>query len=327
MNQSIKYRDTVVDVARGIGILLVVLGHLKNPIMDFIYAFHMPLFFFISGMFVKNGYLLGSMVRSKAKRLLIPFALYYFLVVIYKMVKLLAKGELDLSAFSVNNPDSIFLNVGPIWFLLALFYVCVLWRPFSRLPHIFRIAAALIVTLLPLSFYDVNPAYLSSALLALPFFVLGHSFQTKGLYAKLKSLDWKNHCVLCIIYLTLLLFTPPEYNQLSFNRITSNPTQYLLLGIFGTLMTLSFSIIIVPLFRKTANLLSKLGNLSLHIMAIHFYVLIAVFHILEILVGKYVEANMYASYFWNFIVFLISIPVCYILARFLERYIFSKLPK
>lgn len=44
MNQSIKCRDTVVDVAKGIGILLVILGHLKNPIMDFIYAFHMPLF-------------------------------------------------------------------------------------------------------------------------------------------------------------------------------------------------------------------------------------------------------------------------------------------
>lgn len=325
MNQSIKCRDTVVDVAKGIGILLVILGHLKNPIMDFIYAFHMPLFFFTSGMFVKKGLSLGSMVRSKAKRLLIPFALYYFLVVIYKMVKLLAKGELDLSAFSLYNPDSIFLNVGPIWFLLALFYVYVLWLPFSYLPLILRIATALFLTLLPLSFYDVNPAYLSSALLALPFFVLGNSFKTMELYTKLKSLDWKNQSTLCVICLVLLIFTPPEYNQLSFNRIASTPTQYLLSGISGTLMTLSLSIIIVSLFHRTANLFSKLGNLSLHIMAIHFYVLIAVFHVLVLLVGDYAKENMYTSYFWNFIVFLASIPVCYILARILERYIFSKL--
>lgn len=325
MNQSIKCRDTVVDVAKGIGILLVILGHLKNPIMDFIYAFHMPLFFFISGMFVKKGLSLGSMVKSKAKRLLIPFALYYFLVVIYKMVKLLAKGELDLSAFNLNNPDSIFLNVGPIWFLLALFYVYVLWLPFAYLPLILRIATALFVTLLPLSFYDVNPAYLSSALLALPFFVLGNSFKAMELYTKLKSLDWKNQSTLCVICLVLLIFTPPEDNQLSFNRIVSTPTQYLLSGILGTLMTLSLSIIIVSLFHRTANLLSKIGNLSLHIMATHFYVLIAVFHVLVLLVGNYAEENMYTSYFWNFIVFLASIPVCYILARILERYIFSKL--
>lgn len=209
MGQNIKSRDIAVDVAKGIGILLVILGHLKNPLMDFIYAFHMPLFFFVSGMFVKKGLSLGNMVIDKAKRLLIPFALYYFLVVIYKMVKLLAKGTLDLGAFSLNNPDSVFLNVGPIWFLLALFYVFVLWIPISRMPHLVSIAIALMAALLPLSFYDVNPAYLSSALLALPFFVLGNCFHTMGIYTKLKSLDWKNKCTFCFTCLMFLTFTPP----------------------------------------------------------------------------------------------------------------------
>ena len=49
-----KQRDAVVDIAKGIGILLVVYGHLHNPINTFIYAFHMPLFFFLSGFFIKN---------------------------------------------------------------------------------------------------------------------------------------------------------------------------------------------------------------------------------------------------------------------------------
>lgn len=40
-----------VDVAKGIGIILVVLGHNQSPdyIIKFIYSFHMPLFFFLSG--------------------------------------------------------------------------------------------------------------------------------------------------------------------------------------------------------------------------------------------------------------------------------------
>lgn len=327
MNQSIKSRDIEVDVAKGIGILLVILGHLKNPLMDFIYAFHMPLFFFVSGMFVKNGLSLGNMVIGKAKRLLIPFALYYFLVVIYKMVKLLVKSSLDLGAFSLNNPNSVFLNVGPIWFLLALFYVFVLWIFFSRMSHIVRITVALMAALLPLSFYDVNPAYLNSALLALPFFLLGNSFHAMGIYTKIKSLDRKNQSAFCFMCFMFLIFTPPEYNQLSFNRIISTPTQYILSGLFGTLMTISLSITIVSLSSRAANLLSKLGNLSLHIMATHFYVLVALYQVLVKLVGDKVEENMYTSYFWNFIVFLASIPVCYISARFLEHYIFSKLPK
>lgn len=49
-----KQRDAVVDIAKGIGILLVVYGHLKNPFNPFIYAFHMPLFFFLSGFLLKT---------------------------------------------------------------------------------------------------------------------------------------------------------------------------------------------------------------------------------------------------------------------------------
>ncbi|MGN0153774.1 MAG: acyltransferase family protein [Lachnospiraceae bacterium] len=43
-------RDKRIDIAKGIGIILVVLGHCSiPPISTIIYLFHMPLFFFISG--------------------------------------------------------------------------------------------------------------------------------------------------------------------------------------------------------------------------------------------------------------------------------------
>lgn len=40
-----------VDIAKGLGIFLVVLGHTyrKNPVQNWIYSFHMPLFFILSG--------------------------------------------------------------------------------------------------------------------------------------------------------------------------------------------------------------------------------------------------------------------------------------
>lgn len=43
-----------IDNARAIGILLVVLGHSLIPasIQTYIYSFHMPLFFFLSGLFL-----------------------------------------------------------------------------------------------------------------------------------------------------------------------------------------------------------------------------------------------------------------------------------
>lgn len=53
MIQRLEY----IDFCRGIAILLVVIGHLiqfngivtSNPVFEFIYSFHMPLFFAISG--------------------------------------------------------------------------------------------------------------------------------------------------------------------------------------------------------------------------------------------------------------------------------------
>lgn len=54
-----KKRDEQIDVARGIAILLVVLGHsfysVESPLNKIILTFHMPLFFFLSGLVAKIG--------------------------------------------------------------------------------------------------------------------------------------------------------------------------------------------------------------------------------------------------------------------------------
>ena len=52
-----------IDIARGVAILLVVLGHscltVENSLNRFILSFHMPLFFFLSGVFAKRVELKG----------------------------------------------------------------------------------------------------------------------------------------------------------------------------------------------------------------------------------------------------------------------------
>lgn len=39
-------RNNIIDIAKGIGIILVVAGHSMEWPKNFIYLFHMPLFFF-----------------------------------------------------------------------------------------------------------------------------------------------------------------------------------------------------------------------------------------------------------------------------------------
>lgn len=61
-------RDSTIDIAKGIGIFLVVLGHFAvfaSPLYHYIYLFHMPLFFFISGMFAKPMSIKECLVKNK----------------------------------------------------------------------------------------------------------------------------------------------------------------------------------------------------------------------------------------------------------------------
>ena len=120
-------------------VLCVVIGHSFNPtemptilgfIKSFVYCFHMPAFFFIS------GFLEGEKRRSisekkqaivkKAKRLMVP---YFFLTVVTAVLKLLfgafARNPLNYSTLTVdvligrNNPN------GGLWFLYALFVISI----------------------------------------------------------------------------------------------------------------------------------------------------------------------------------------------------------
>lgn len=71
-------RSQALDIAQGIGIILVVIGHIINVnsyIGRVIWSFHMPLFFFISGYCYneekwRNN--IGEIILRRAKQLLLP---------------------------------------------------------------------------------------------------------------------------------------------------------------------------------------------------------------------------------------------------------------
>lgn len=70
-------RLTALDSLRGFGILLVVLGHTSQTsgLVSWIFSFHMPLFFIISGMLFHERQFLDSFKR-KAVRLLVPYVFF-----------------------------------------------------------------------------------------------------------------------------------------------------------------------------------------------------------------------------------------------------------
>lgn len=76
-------RNYWLDIAKGITIILMVVGHTPLPdiVSHFIYAFHMPLFFISSGL-VSNyeKYSLVDYIKHKSYTLLLPFVCYSTIV-------------------------------------------------------------------------------------------------------------------------------------------------------------------------------------------------------------------------------------------------------
>jgi fucose 4-O-acetylase-like acetyltransferase len=140
-------RDAFLDIAKGLAIILVVLGHvIQGSAQNFdeligfrvIYSFHMPLFIFLSGAVativikperVEQG-VKASLQLAKSKilkaviRLLLPFVSW---CVINQLIYQHSSDVLSALVLAFRRPDTA------LWFLLAIFYCIVLTCVFDIL--------------------------------------------------------------------------------------------------------------------------------------------------------------------------------------------------
>lgn len=89
-------RDNTFDVMKGIGIIAMIIGHMSIPhfLYDFIFSFHMPLFFLIGGYFFKPRPF-KEIIQKSAGRLLKPYVVTGILTpIIYLLV-----GDFDTAVF------------------------------------------------------------------------------------------------------------------------------------------------------------------------------------------------------------------------------------
>ena len=111
-----------ISICKGIGIILVVLGHLNigEYWHQVIYSFHMPLFFFISGYLFKNIYLEipKEFLLKKAKTLYIPFVKWALIFLLLHNVFVyfhIEKGMYDIKDYLIGGANILlFCNKEPV---------------------------------------------------------------------------------------------------------------------------------------------------------------------------------------------------------------------
>ena len=131
-------KNPIIDIAKGIAIILVVYGHViehsmapwgfqdffQNPVFKIIYTFHMPLFVFISGYLMANSlnrHSVHDVFKSRTRSLFVPFVslgilgvlMTYFLNIIFGN----NLGRMDIAG---DLADQLLLKPS-VWFLFTLF--------------------------------------------------------------------------------------------------------------------------------------------------------------------------------------------------------------
>lgn len=124
-----KERLMYLDVAKGIGILFVVIGHIyafNKQIVDrffviWLYSFHMPLFFIISGMLIayKNEKDILKFLIKRIKGILIPYVFFSFLSILIFAIM----DDFDKASIIWNVKISVRgIGIDTLWFLPVLFF-------------------------------------------------------------------------------------------------------------------------------------------------------------------------------------------------------------
>ena len=267
MNNRVKY----IDIAKGILIIFVLYGHvhwifggyktvndhLYLTTRNWMYSFHMPAFFIISGFFMKNSadvpfrrYLL-----KKARTILLPyFAFEIFYRAVFVILGLRTLRDACISLLKLE------FYAKADWFLLSLFIGSVLYfalrRVESKLPwarYAVMIALAAMLFYRPLNYYV---AIFWRSGVALLFLVIGEMAYTKMDH----RFRWQLLAVLTVLSLVVNKFNGGI--DIYYAKI-GNPFMWLAGSICGTFLIIEMSKII------KSPLLSCMGRHTLIILGSH----------------------------------------------------------
>ncbi len=288
----VRERLDYVDVAKGIGMLAIMLAHVgfvaadgSSPVSPLTAQFHVPIFFLVSGFFVSVRQPLVVFVRTRARRLLTPYVLTCAVLGAYVAGCMLCVGVTrpptlwdDPGQFARavlwgagvlhgTLPEGVGC-IGAIWFLEALFVALVEVRLLlgSGLQEGARVAISAVLAVV---------AILSAQMLLLPcnvqtglfgglYVMLGHA------YAKHGGLGWRAStpamvalCVCCAAACVLRVGV----------SVAAMSTTW---GPLGIAVSLSTSTLVLQVAMRIANrpgaitrFLRFIGRNSLAVMCVH----------------------------------------------------------
>lgn len=213
-NETMNDRESIYDWVRLIAIIFVVIGHstylkmtstyggvsyVVSPeisdtyysgiflaqrfLVSWVYGFHMPLFFMLSGavLALKPLKSFNIFVKSKVKRLLVP---YYFYGLLF-MLPIKYIGQF-YNEESIGKACIFFLTGDEgshLWFFFALFWCMIAFFIFVKLLQMFKIDKLYLILFLSFtvslvhSYIPIDPFFFKKGLSYVLYFAIGYCFE------------------------------------------------------------------------------------------------------------------------------------------------------
>ncbi len=285
-----KDRNKILDIAKGICIILVVFGHsfpdasnvggIKNPfwknVYDIIYTFHMPFFFVASGYCFfhyldKKGLKVRlNLIKKSVKKFIVPYMfwgiLFYFVQIIFdKYSNHEPSSHILLDLLKGNNPYT------GMWYLYLLFIFYVFYF-FFDFPYSMEIVLFCSI-LFKLNGNDCSHIFFVGGFLEyLVYFSIGCYLFKCQYYKKI------NYTYLSMIFITVLIYANVLENTIKDNFC------YFMLSIIGILLVYVVSVVIFK-HQEISNLFIWVGNRTMEILVLHGIIIIIIKKLLYYYLG------------------------------------------
>lgn len=318
-------RINFLDNAKILTVILVIFGHLYGTFSVerlYMYAFHMPLFFMISGMLHKHvGD--GIQIKKYLKKILLPIIVFFAAFSVF-FIPIVLSGALTCDIYSDNGgaitfvKDYLIYNIKSfvlgrdcsnvvLWFLFALFYCKVFLDAYESLSGnrykktVFWFVITLVLIKIP------SYLYVGQGVMAFPFYILGYKLKPYLSKFENKKLS------LSIIPLFIISFIITNLN----GRVSMSGLSYGSLKIF-----VSF-----PLFYINA-LIGSFAVIFLSSVLPKLNIDNIANSLISVLGLQMIFVLLYRSFLGddsNVFIACISSVLIFIICHFLHKYVFSKI--
>ncbi len=327
---EIKKRFDWLDVAKAIGVYLVILGHLvifNFHTFRFIFAFHMPFFFVAAGYVWKDKDGFGTFIKKSCKHYLVPYMAISILGIMQCF--LLPMPGHNMQTLQSSTTWTWFLYGGypahsyfsSAWFLIALFWAQLmlygLVRIGKRCKKYISVLVWICVVLIAVFSKDIFggipplwrlPWKIDSAFMATVFMGIGVLVKKIGILEKGKWYWWLL-CVSVCTFATWLFGSKWNYYVNICDVDYGKAHCYLLAAICGSFMMFGLGKL---LYRS--KVLQFIGKNTLFIFLSHQAVCEIVIHFAGMITDEYIKWQDMRLNCWSIGISIVTLAICTLLA-------------